>query len=399
MKLLYFLIKINPYYPNQEDINDLIREMALTKSNAELLISRLKQWDLLDEGVRITSRRKRHRGFSTFFSFREGLCYCYDIRGLFETIGIPCNTSDWRLFIDSSSKSLKAVLLLKTNKCPSIPLAHSVQMKENYENVKMLLSALRYDQYNWEVIGDFKMVAFLMGFNKVFTKFPCYLCLWDSRNTNFHYHKRNWPPRSSYDIETHNVKHKPLVKPKKVLLPPLHIKLGLIKQFVKKLNPESDAFKHIQELLPKLSEAKVKAGIFVGPQVKRLMKSNSFSEKLSAVERRAWKSFVSVVEGFLGNHKADNFRNIVEELVDAYEKMGCRMSLKLHVLPSHIDEFKDNMGDYSEEQGERFHQDLKSFEERYKGQYNESMMGDYIWNLVRESELTYNRQSSKKTSF
>ena len=144
--------------------------------------------------------------------------------------------------------------------------------------------------------------------------------------------------RSSYDIETHNVKHTPLVEPKKVLLPPFHIKLGLIKQFVKTLNPESDAFKQIQELFPKLSEAKVKAGIFVGPQVKRLMKSDSFSEKISAVERRAWKSFVSVVEGFLGNRKADNFRNIVEELVDAYEKMGCRMSLKLHVLNSHIDE-------------------------------------------------------------
>ena len=45
-----------PYYLNQEDINDLIQKMALTKSNAELLISKLKQWDLLDEGVRITSR-------------------------------------------------------------------------------------------------------------------------------------------------------------------------------------------------------------------------------------------------------------------------------------------------------------------------------------------------------
>ena len=112
------------------------------------------------------------------------------------------------------------------------------------------------------------------------------------------------------------------MEPKKVLLPPLPNKLGLIKLFVKKLNPESDAFKHIQELFSKLSEAKVKAGIFVGPQVKQLMKSDSFSEKLSALERRAWKSFVSVVEGFLGNHKADNFRNIVEELVDAYEKMS-----------------------------------------------------------------------------
>ena len=83
----------------------------------------------------------------------------------------------------------------------------------------------------------------------------------------------------------------------------------------------------------------------------------------------------------------------------AYEKMGCRMSLKLHILHSLIDEFKDNSGDYSEEQGERFHQDVKSFEERYKGQYKGNMMGDNIWNLLRESDLTYNRQFCKKISF
>ena len=138
-----------PYYPNQEDINDLVREMALTKSNAELLISRLKQWDLLDDNVRITFQRKRHRGFSTFFSFRDGLCYCHDIRGLFEAMRISCNTSDWQLIIDISSRSLKAVLLHNTNKCPSIPLAHSGQIKENYENFEILLSAFKYVLYSW----------------------------------------------------------------------------------------------------------------------------------------------------------------------------------------------------------------------------------------------------------
>jgi len=43
--------------------------------------------------------------------------------------------------------------------------------------------------------------------------------------------------------------------------------------------------------------------------------------------------------------------------------------------------------------------DVRSFEKRYKGQYNESVMGDYIWNLLRESELTYDRQSRKKYFF
>ncbi|CAK8673450.1 unnamed protein product [Clavelina lepadiformis] len=379
-------------------MNDLVRELSLTKSNAELLISRLKQWDLLDDSVRITSQRKRHRGFSVFYMFKDDLCYCHDIEGLFQAMGISCNPSEWRLFIDSSSRSLKAVLLHNTNKCPSIPLAHSVYMKEEYQNIKILMSALKYDHYNWEVIGDFKMVAFLMGLQGGYIKFQCYLCLWDSRNKAFHYKKRNWPLRTSYEIGTYNVKQQPLVDAAKILMPPLHIKLGLIKQFVKQLDTEGDAFKHIEEQFPKLSEAKIKAGVFVGPEVKRLINSINFPEMLSEVERRAWTSFVSVVNGFLGNHKAENYRELVDELVDAYWKMGCRMSLKLHVLHAHLDEFKDNMGDYSEEQGERFHQDIRSFEERYQGQYNENMMGDYIWNLLRESELTYRRQSRKNVS-
>ena len=92
-----------PYHPNQKDINDLVRDLSLTKSNAELLISRLKQWDLLDDSVRITSQRKRHCGFSMFYTFKDVLCYCHDIEGLFQAMGNPCNPSEWRLFVDSSN--------------------------------------------------------------------------------------------------------------------------------------------------------------------------------------------------------------------------------------------------------------------------------------------------------
>ena len=31
----------HPYFPNQNDLNDLIRELSLPKSNSEILISRL----------------------------------------------------------------------------------------------------------------------------------------------------------------------------------------------------------------------------------------------------------------------------------------------------------------------------------------------------------------------
>src|SRR6218665_2673181 len=91
-----------------------------------------------------------------------------------------CSPSEWRLFIDSSSRSLKAVLLHNGNNYPSLPLAHSVHLKEDYTSVKMLQIALKNVDYGWEVIGDLKMVSFLVGLQGGFTKFPCFLCLKDS---------------------------------------------------------------------------------------------------------------------------------------------------------------------------------------------------------------------------
>ena len=101
---------------------------------------------------------------------QDAICFCNNVSGLFYSIGIPCISREWRLFIDSSSKSLKAVLLINGNKYPSLPLAHSVHLKETYKNVKTVLNVLKYDQYNWEVIDDFKMIAFLMGMQGGFSR-------------------------------------------------------------------------------------------------------------------------------------------------------------------------------------------------------------------------------------
>ena len=79
---------------------------------------------------------------------------------------------------------------------------------------------------------------------------------------------------------------------------------------------------------------------------------------LTKTENAAWCSFVAVVEGFLGNNRDKNYARLVQTLVRNYVKMGSRMSLKLHILDPHLDIFKDNAGSYSEEHGERFHQDI-----------------------------------------
>ena len=51
-------------------------------------------------------------------------------------------------------------------------------------------------------------------------------------------------------------------------MPPLHIKLGLIKQFVRSVDKNSDAFQYLQNFFPKISEAKIKAGVSIGPKIK-----------------------------------------------------------------------------------------------------------------------------------
>ena len=43
------------------------------------------------------------------------------------------------------------------------------------------------------------------------------------------------------------------------------------------------------------------------------------------------------------------------------------MILKVHFLFSQLDRFPDNLCDVSDEQGERFHQDIKVMEERCQG--------------------------------
>ena len=84
---------------------------------------------------------------------------------------IEYKTSDWRLFIDLSKVSLKAVLLHNGNKYPSVPVAHATEMKESYDNMKSLLENIKYNLYSWKICGDFKVVVILLGLQLGFTKF------------------------------------------------------------------------------------------------------------------------------------------------------------------------------------------------------------------------------------
>ena len=67
---------------SQLELNDLVRDFGLTKEKSELLGSWLKQWNLLQHGVKCSYFRKRHEQLQEFFMEKEGICFCCNVDGL-----------------------------------------------------------------------------------------------------------------------------------------------------------------------------------------------------------------------------------------------------------------------------------------------------------------------------
>ena len=377
---------------DQESLNDLVRDLDLGKGKSELLASRLKERNLLKPGVIVSYYRKRTAQLETLFTLHNDLCYCNDIPALFNYFNFDYKASEWRLFVDGSKTSIKAVLLHIGNVYPSVPVAYSTVLKETYDDLKFMLESLNYKDHHWRICADLKVVAVLTGLQTGYTKYCCFLCQWDSRKRDEHYIRREWPARYEFEPGSKNVINHPLVKSEDIILPPLHIKLGLFKQFVKALNPDSPLFTYMKQKFPKLSEAKIKEGIFVGPQIRKLLLEPEFTKLMTTVQRNAWDSFKQVTEGFLGNHKDQHFETIVNKLIQNYHAMGCNMSLKVHFLHSHLPFFPHNMGSVSDEHGEKFHQLIQSLEQRYQGKWSPALLADYCWNLKSEDEAEHKRQ-------
>jgi hypothetical protein len=116
-------------------------------------------------------------------------------------------------------------------------------MKESYDNTKLLLNCVNYKKYQWQLYGDLKVVDVLLGLQQGYTTFCCFLCEWDSRANTSHYKRRDWPSRQSLEPGIKNIQHLPLVETSNILLPPLHIKLGVMKNFVKALDQKRPAFR------------------------------------------------------------------------------------------------------------------------------------------------------------
>ena len=95
---------------------------------------------------------------------------------------------------------------------------------------------------------------------------------------------------------------------------------------------------------------------------------------------------MALTKNFLGNVRAQNYEELVDNMLKRYQSLGARMSLKTHFYNSHLEFFPHNLGDISNKHGKRFCQETAIMKTLYQGRFSPNMMDDYCWTLQCESD-------------
>ena len=93
-----------------------------------------------------------------------------------------------------------------------------------------------------------------------------------------------------------NIIHKSLVGRDLIILSPLPIKLGLIKQLFQACGKDGGCFGYISKTFPGFSREKLNAGIFNGTQILNLVLNQTFVLPINAIQSATKRSYVSALK-------------------------------------------------------------------------------------------------------
>ena len=74
-------------------------------------------------------------------------------------------------------------------------------------------------------------------------------------------------------------------------MPPLHVKLGLMKGFVKAMDRNGRTFLYLRQKFPLISDAKIRDRVYTGPDIRSLLRDEVFERIVTGDEQRAWHDF------------------------------------------------------------------------------------------------------------
>ena len=96
-----------------------------------------------------------------------------------------------------------------------------------------------------------------------------------------------------------------------------------MKNFVKVMNKHGKDFEYLRDKSLKLSDAKLKEVIFIGQQIPGIINDDLFVNLLTVTEKSTWLTFKAGCLNFLGNIKAENYKELVQDLLNANQPVIC----------------------------------------------------------------------------
>lgn len=389
-------------------MNKLIADLDLTVVQGERFVRALKKRKLTAKEVTAVAAKHRtstyKKEFKVLDQSEDGkkTVIMIDVRAYLNRHGLSEDPNDYLLFIDGASvgnsgKHLVACLLPQraspdAAKLPVIPLLYSTSMTERYSDISKVLKLIKYSEFNWKIVCDFKLVQVIMGLKQGYCSFPCIFCFWNSRTNSIDESLRfDWISRESFLVNPSNSQiAKPLVPVDRIVMPSLHVKLGVFQHFVKFLSQRRGssgqvvsgnpaAISYLSKLFPHKTLAKIRDGCFNGSEIDKIVRRESeFATHLNKRKKACFVAIVKLIKNFFGNEKASNYKVLVNNLRTAFVNLDVTMSTKLHYLFAHLDKFPPNLGLASEQSGERFHKELKSLKTRYQNNLI-GALADFCW--------------------
>lgn len=70
-----------------------------------------------------------------------------------------------------------------------MPIGHAVNCKETYDTMAKLIKLIKNKCQNWYLCGHLKVISMILGLNTLST--VVFLCLWDFREKQDHYKRKN----------------------------------------------------------------------------------------------------------------------------------------------------------------------------------------------------------------
>jgi hypothetical protein len=83
-----------------------------------------------------------------------------------------------------------------------------------------------------------------------------------------------------------------------------------MKNSVKGTDKTGYGFTYVRNKFPNVSDAKIKEGIFLGPQIGEVMQDKQFEEDVNKTGRNEWLTIKKICKDLVGNHKAANYQDV-----------------------------------------------------------------------------------------